>query len=222
MEHELDAMVVHLPALGGRGVLVPGGLILTAAHCLVYDNDIGAKLALGDHWPVEVTASDGTNMWAQPRFIEAIADIAVLGSMDSQDVSDTRCKAFESFVENTQPVPLWKPRHLRQELAAELRLPIRVMSLSDGWTDGQAIMKTEGFGAMYTRCHLGSGTSGGPILTWSKELVGLVSSSEATPKMTAGDMGMPKAWAEFFGPSKFQVAASCIPPRIAEMMDGAL
>lgn len=43
--------------LGGQGVLVPGGFVLTATHCIPWDGN--GRMALGDVYPVTVVTHDG-------------------------------------------------------------------------------------------------------------------------------------------------------------------
>lgn len=56
MDHIIKA-TVRLLGKGGQGVLVPGKLILTAAHCVTWDADGG--MVLGDHYIEDITTANG-------------------------------------------------------------------------------------------------------------------------------------------------------------------
>ena len=71
----------------GRGVLVPGNIILTAAHCVAYTTE--GALGLGDVCIVEVETRQGP-LHTQLLAVEPVGDIAVLGALDGQDSVDER------------------------------------------------------------------------------------------------------------------------------------
>ena len=78
----LSRVLITFPRLGAQGVLIPGGFVLTAAHCLVDEKDgtpyppnkafttfsmaFTAKNALGNEFPL------------MPLFIDLISDVAIL------------------------------------------------------------------------------------------------------------------------------------------------
>ena len=96
--------IVRLRDLGGRGVLVPGNLIVTAAHCIGWDTSGGLTL-YGDDYREAVEAADGRVFKVTPLAVEPVADIAILGAVDSQRSPD-EAEAFENFCRTTQPVRL--------------------------------------------------------------------------------------------------------------------
>jgi hypothetical protein len=80
--------------LGGQGVLVPGGFILTAAHCINYDGT--GRMALGDHFIETIRARDGSMYKVRPAAVEPVLDIAALEELDNQMFPDEH-RAFQSF-----------------------------------------------------------------------------------------------------------------------------
>jgi hypothetical protein len=103
IKERIAGATVRLSNSGGRGVLVPGGFILTAAHCVTWDHEGG--MVLGDWYVERVETATGVTMLAQVYAVEPVADIAVLGGPDGQELFDD-AEAFETFTEATRPVPL--------------------------------------------------------------------------------------------------------------------
>lgn len=54
----VENATLRMEALGGLGVLVPGGFVLTATHCIQWSGTGG--MALGDASPEPVRTPDGT------------------------------------------------------------------------------------------------------------------------------------------------------------------
>jgi hypothetical protein len=124
-----DACVtVHIGKDGfGRGVLVGGGLVMTAAHNVILAiaessprslDDALVGLALGDHTPVAPRGQRHGTVYAQPYAIEPVTDIAVLACVDGGVFFD-EALAYEAWCEATTPVPL-------QSTALPLRSPFPV------------------------------------------------------------------------------------------------
>src|SRR5262249_32084812 len=70
------AATVSLSDLGGQGVLVPGGLILTAAHCIKWSGT--GAMVLGDYFVERIKTRDGRSFRASVCAAEPVADIAAL------------------------------------------------------------------------------------------------------------------------------------------------
>jgi hypothetical protein len=98
----LDDHDVLVPV--AQGVLVPGGYILTAAHCINWDGH--GTMALGDWFIETIQAYDGTRYKLSPCAVEPMSDIAALEAVDGQAMYE-ECCAFEEFCEATEPVPVW-------------------------------------------------------------------------------------------------------------------
>ena len=61
--HVINA-TVRLDNLGGQGVLVPGGFILTAAHCIQWNGEV--EMAMVDRFIESITTKSG----ARFRFVQ--------------------------------------------------------------------------------------------------------------------------------------------------------
>jgi hypothetical protein len=97
------AATVTLTDLGGQGLLIPGGFILTAAHCIEWDGTGG--MVLGDsHYP-KIKSRDGNTFLGSLWVVEPVADIAVLSEPDGQVFFDD-CERFTDFLQAVEPVPL--------------------------------------------------------------------------------------------------------------------
>lgn len=168
---------VHLDDKGGQGVLVPGGFILTAAHCIKWNGDGG--MTLGDYYlePEPVTTKSGARFRVGPHAAEPVADIAVLGSLDDRVFSDD-CNKFEQWREATHPVPIANGKH-------RFRDPLRVSILTHKgkWIGANVVrysatwVPLHGVLCIEADDHIASGTSGGPVVDSSGQLVGVISHS---------------------------------------------
>jgi trypsin len=103
-KNRVEKATVSLTKLNGRGVLVRGNFILTAAHCLEY---YGPGLTLGDHHREPIRSADGKELMVGPLAIEPVHDIAVLGALDDQEFS-RECANFEKFCKKTEPIEICK------------------------------------------------------------------------------------------------------------------
>jgi hypothetical protein len=97
---------------GGRGFVVDGEwtrLVITAAHCLPQ-----MPPAHGASYTEERTYSDllgplgaETTVWAECLFADPVADIAVLGEPDSQELYE-QARAYNSLLITSEPdIPDW-------------------------------------------------------------------------------------------------------------------
>jgi Trypsin-like peptidase domain len=177
------AATVRLPGTGSRGVLVAGGFVLTATHCIGWDGTSG--LTLGDHHRVPVEA-DGLTVRLQPYFADAVSDMAALGEPDDQ-VFPEDAQTFEAWRERTKEIALspWVPKaRTPRSLARLARLKpqevgAHVLSLAGGWVNG--CVAYHGFGrpgsrvALKVEAPLKGGMSGGPVVDDQGRLLGVVS-----------------------------------------------
>ncbi len=181
---------------GGLGVLVPGGFILTAAHCIRWS--VKGGMVLGDYYLEQVQTRSGETFRLAPWAVEPVSDIAALGDPDTQEFDDD-VDAFEKWREATKPVavrphlfagpdvtrvrdalrsnrrifvlheafPVWILTHEGRWLAAE----VRRVGLPSRPPAGRVFLKVTG--------HIRGGTSGGPVVDGAGRLVGVVSHSGA-------------------------------------------
>jgi len=164
---------VKLPTRGGQGVLVANGFIITAAHCLDYDQDVGIGIALGGHIHYKVETRQGVIHRLAPYVIEPCSDIAVLGPLDNQVFEEA--EDFETFCEQTRPVSLYRGR--LYDLPEEFG--IHIFTHNKGWVTGKAQVTRNYSPTVFIKAdeNIDGGTSGGPIINDAGELVGVISIS---------------------------------------------
>ncbi len=176
----VKAAMVTLPERGGRGVLVPGGFVLTATHWLRQEGSAG--LVLEDHHAVPVEAG-GYSFRLGPWFADAVSDTAVLGSLDTEVFPDDR-DIFDKWRNRAVPVPLspWIPKipTLRPLLAQTPGLwdsrPARILSPDGRWRPGRVIndgLRLSPFVVLQVEEPIEGETSGGPIVDTRGRLFGV-------------------------------------------------
>jgi hypothetical protein len=132
MRERVAAATVKFLRQGGQDVLVPGNLIVTAAHVLGWTAEGG--MALGDdaEFIESLETVDGRRLRAYPLAVEAVSDIAILGALDDQ-WSPTDADAFEAFCEATAPIPL-----AVADYPLFAPFPVHVLAHTGEWIGGRA------------------------------------------------------------------------------------
>jgi CBS domain-containing protein len=172
------AATVQLPTKGGQGVLVPGGFILSAAHCIDWSLDGG--MTLGDDYLERITTQAGASFALSVYAVEPVSDIAVLGSADGQVFYDD-AEAFEAWCAEALPVPVSSA-----DFDLEVAVPVYILTHTGVWTRARATrygVLDEVPGScvsIVAESGIESGTSGGPVIDDTGRLVGVVSFSEGT------------------------------------------
>jgi S1-C subfamily serine protease len=161
---------VRFPGKGGQGVIVPGGMIVTAAHVVNWDVT-GQMAQLWDSLYWEDVEIGGRSVKAQVYAVEPVADVAVLGAPDDQAHADV-AEAFEACLESIKPVPICtKDFPLGEPFAVYIR------AHTGDWIKGQAVQR--GVNAQYLGItpegDIKGGTSGSPVVTAQGLLVGVIS-----------------------------------------------
>src|SRR5262245_61138075 len=98
-----ERATVSIEDPGGRGVLVPGGFILTAGHCTRWTNTGG--MILGEYCLHKVRAQGGATFRLDVQAVEPKTDIAVLGEPDCPELLQD-VWAFLDFCNSVEPVPI--------------------------------------------------------------------------------------------------------------------
>src|SRR5262245_43442930 len=90
----------------GRGFIVEAGwrrVIITAAHCLPHFPPCLSDLDERTDDKLLGPLGGGTTVWAECLFADPIADIAVLGEPDNQELSD-QWEKYEEFTAAAKPL----------------------------------------------------------------------------------------------------------------------
>ena len=167
-----ERATVELPIKRGRGVLIPGGLILTAAHCVEWNTS--GSMANGTDCFEQVRTADGRKLLCQVVAVEPVNDIAVLGSPDNQRIPD-EAESFEQFTSDTDPVPLCAGG----PVPFGPPMSVLVFSLDRKWVRAKMRIFREDQSRAGATAEAGihSGASGGPVITRNGSLVGVISTA---------------------------------------------
>jgi S1-C subfamily serine protease len=132
-------------------------------------------MVLGGPYVEPVKTRGGGNFLAEVVVAEPVADIAVLGPADSQEIPED-CEAFEAFANVTEAVPLFT-----RTLHVGACLPVQVLAPKGRWITGRVIryglQGTPPCGkfCLKTDAKIEAGYSGGPVVNQTGQLVGIVS-----------------------------------------------
>jgi S1-C subfamily serine protease len=174
------AAVVRLPRKGGQGVVVPGGFVVTAAHCIEWTAEGGMAAALPDDYFVEeIVAADGRSLRVQPLAVEPVSDLAVLGALDEEHFPE-QADAFEDFCGTTEPVRL-----VTNEVDCFVRFAAYVFTHNKGIIPVQAGQWRRGAASLSIDADekIDGGTSGGPVVTSAGRLLGIISKSASASRV---------------------------------------
>jgi hypothetical protein len=155
---------------GGVGVLV-GNVILTAAHC-VNHGVVGPMAKDGAHVE-EIETFQCRRLKTALLAVELVYDIAVLGSLDSEDWPK-EANAFQQFCRATKPVSL-----AMSDVRSGQCLTVSIRNRDGTWVEGSVMVHRNDLPGYYfeTKVVIENGASGGPVLNQRGELVGLVSTT---------------------------------------------
>jgi hypothetical protein len=103
---------------GGRGFIVEGSkerLVITAGHCLPHLPPAYADAENERIYPnLLAPRGAGPTIWAECRFLDPVADIAVLGSLDVGRQPE-EAAAYDDLVDAVEPLPLGSLRWEEQQ-----------------------------------------------------------------------------------------------------------
>jgi|SRR5947207_13130524 len=168
---KIEAATVRFTRRGGQGVVVPGRMIATAAQVVSWDAKGGVVLG---HYHIEAVEANHRTLKVRPLAVERVADIAVLGALDGQVSAEhaAASDAFEAFCDSTAPVaictadfPLFAP------------FPVHILAHTGRWLSARAQQRDVNAPVLTIEASEGidGGTSGGPVVTDSGLLLGVVS-----------------------------------------------
>ena len=172
-EHiEKATVVVNVNDDPGQGVLIAGGFILTAAHCVPWSCE--GDMMLYDCFLQTIKTRDNKLLTVTPYAVEPVSDIAVLGKVDDQTYP-REALAFEQFCEGTFPIPAFT-----EEMEIAKAMTVYLLSHKGAWIKGEVTHWGPSLGHCVCLHSQGieGGTSGGPVVSEDGRLVGVVSNCE--------------------------------------------
>src|SRR5262249_35643954 len=186
-------------------------IIITAAHCLPrlpppYEHLLQLPTPHPARYLEEETykrllgpLGAKPTVWAACRYVDPIADIAVLGPPDNQALSD-EADGYDALVEAVQPLKVAHPPAMGVEeieggvmmiggkmhdvgkikQPAPGRCPARVLSLKGRWREGE-VERWYGVVAFEPTAAFVGGMSGSPIIDGTGAAIGVVSVDHMNP-----------------------------------------
>lgn len=167
----IEAATVRLTEKGGCGVLVEGGLIFTAAHCL--DLATNGDVALGEYQVQRIETANGKELLAELQFADLATDLAVLGAPDDNAFFE-ESESFREFCDVTAGAKIcnWNPKSSKN-------YEVHILTHRREWIAGTTeCVKPEATRIIVaTNERIESGTSGSAVVAATGELIGVVSLS---------------------------------------------
>jgi hypothetical protein len=174
-------------------------IVITAAHCLPrLPPPFEHLLALPTPHPARYLDEETyqrllgplgaePTVWATCLFVDPIADIAVLGRPDNQELSD-EADDYDALVENLQPLEVAHPPAMGVKIEhlgdRQIKVPTagagsaRVLSLDGRWLEGEV---KRWHGVLSFEPAFVGGMSGSPILDGTSAAIGVVSTERMSP-----------------------------------------
>jgi len=166
----------------GRGFVVryyTQNIIITAAHCLPHFPPCHLFSYLHERtYKLLGPLKSKPAVWAECWFADPIADIAVLGQPDGQELSD-EAEAYDQLVDNVEPF-IVADAPAQVESATPSEGPARVLSLDGEWLDVR-LQRRGNHLLVQPEKLIVAGMSGSPIVSLADEAIGLLSTSNIGP-----------------------------------------
>jgi hypothetical protein len=164
---------------GGRGFLVAGNNILTAAHCIeAVDYSAAAAARAGYDEVFEIVETKMRRYTLSVSALEPFADIAMLSGSAAPQLPFENNELFWSFTEETDPLRL-----CTEEFELFEPFPVYVFTHEGDWIAGRAKLSALGpraFLLIEFDEDINEGSSGSPIVNGEGQVVGVLSTLRGT------------------------------------------
>jgi hypothetical protein len=170
----------------GRGFIVQhehNRLVITAAHCLPYLPPCHGLSYTEERTYQRLLGPLGQepSVWAECLFADPVADIAVLGEPDRQELSD-ECDAYRALTEAAAPLPIanvsggpsWRLDGDKVVAVPELVHQVWMLSLDGDWFSGEVLHYGGPLVLKGAAQDIVGGMSGSPILNDEGAAIGVV------------------------------------------------
>jgi V8-like Glu-specific endopeptidase len=168
VQDRVVSATVHFPRQGGQGVVVPGLMIVTAAHVIAKEGfwDYGG---LANHF--EEVVVGGKTWTAALRAADPVSDVAVL-DVPLQDLEEGL--DFHDHLQTISPVRLFTA-----DLPHRTPVPVFVWTHTKRWVKGSTkqVRVNQSMFDIEAEEDIVGGTSGSPVVTEKGLLVGVVSTA---------------------------------------------
>jgi hypothetical protein len=173
------AAVVRLPGKG-LGVLVPGNLVITAAHCIAWTAE--GWMAQADN-AAQIEAG-GRRMIVNVLAVEPVADVAVIGASDEDEAFEEWCEKASPISLYTDSLPSGVPLHLPEvegclspEFTPSATIAAHVWTHRRHWIKARVrqLCRDASHLAVEVDTRIAAGTSGGPVIADDGRLLGVIS-----------------------------------------------
>jgi hypothetical protein len=159
----------------GCGFVVWGArnrLVITAAHCLPHFPPCASASSLEERTYPGLLAeiNEQPSVWTECLFVDPISDIAVLGSPDTQALSE-QADAYGRLIEARSPVPIANPKRNAQAW---------LLSLEGGWFPCTVQHNGGALWLFNAKEGIVAGMSGSPIISDDGAAIGIVCVSGGT------------------------------------------
>jgi hypothetical protein len=188
---QLDDLEVLVPA--GQGVLVPGGFILTATHCI----DIDWSGTGREHYLQLIQTRSGAQFCASPVFADPLSDLAALAEANDH-VFPHDANKFEAWRESVEPIQISETRlvprkgqcdpetHRVTSVVPAVPRRVHILTHTGAWISGTVTLDRSwprtGVASLETTAPIESDTTGSPVVEEdSGRVLGIVSSSAQLP-----------------------------------------
>ena len=206
MQHLTKAKKAVVKVGDGRGFIIDTDppMIVTAAHCLPKLPPAHAASYTEERtYPDLIGSVDEPEpkIWAECLFVDPVADIAVLGEPDGQELYDQN-DAYLEFVAKASSLACGKsPKRRAYPMKAILEEQAQLLGLDGTWES--CVIVSLRSGSLWIKEAVNGileGMSGSPIVNTSGEAVGVVSTSGGIGEAVLHTEGGPQASLQYHLP----------------------